>query len=123
MKLNKLTEQYEINPAKEKIIHILNKLYNDEETLLTACNNLSGGFGDRISFRDAVKTFGVETLADGILVELEHSDNIIIALEIALDHLAESDKYYKYLEKMELKMKINDILDKIKDFMRSYNII
>jgi len=37
----------------------------------------------------------------GIHVEMEHTNNPAIAEKIALDHLAESDQYYTYLEEME----------------------
>ena len=38
----------------------------------------------------------------GIIVELEHTSNVMIAMEIALDHLGERIDYYDELSKMEV---------------------
>lgn len=40
-------------------------------------------------------------LRKGIVIEMEHTNNKYIARKIALDHLAENNKYYTLLEKME----------------------
>jgi len=37
---------------------------------------------------------------NGIKVELEHTDDIYIAREIAMDHLAEDPDYYNKLKKI-----------------------
>ena len=58
---------------------------------------LPGGLGDN----KHNKKFKPEQLAKGIKVELEHTDDIEIAKEIAKDHLTENPNYYDYLEKME----------------------
>ncbi len=57
----------------------------------------------------------VETLKDGMNVELEHgrrrgitnitNDGILLSAQIALAHLAEFPDYYDALEKMEEKLK------------------
>ena len=39
------------------------------------------------------------------MVELEHTDDANIALEIAKDHLSEFPDYYNALEEMEKKLK------------------
>ena len=62
-----------------------------------ACDILPGGLGDN----KHNKKFKPEQLAKGIKVELEHTDDIEIAKEIAKDHLIENSNYYDYLEKME----------------------
>ena len=61
---------------------------------------LEGGLADDKNIED----FDREQLEKGINVEMEHTDNRILALEIAMDHLVEHPKYYDYLEKMEQKM-------------------
>jgi len=48
--------------------------------------------------------FDEEQLKDGIKVEMEHTDNIAIAKQIAKDHLEEFSNYYIELEKMEKKL-------------------
>jgi hypothetical protein len=42
-----------------------------------------------------------DQLQQGAKVEMEHTDDPIIAVKIAKDHLAENAKYYTYLKKME----------------------
>lgn len=51
---------------------------------------LKGGLGDRIT----VYNVNPLELALGSIVEMEHTDNPYIAIEIALDHLAEFPEYY-----------------------------
>lgn len=43
----------------------------------------------------------IQQLAKGIRVETEHTGNLALAREIALDHLGEFVDYYDRLEKME----------------------
>lgn len=45
----------------------------------------------------------ITQLSKGIKVELEHTANIAVAREIALDHLNEFPDYYDRLEKVEKK--------------------
>jgi hypothetical protein len=45
----------------------------------------------------------IKQLAKGIRVELEHTGDIAMAREIALDHLDEFPDYYDRLEKVEKK--------------------
>lgn len=47
--------------------------------------------------------FDPEQLKAGIEEEMEHSDNTIIAEKIAKDHLAEDQKYYERLERINTK--------------------
>ena len=70
----------------------LNKL---ESLLKTYKDSLSGGKGDKIN----IETIDKKQLMIGILVEKEHTDNVKIALEIALDHLEEDKEYYTKLIK------------------------
>lgn len=49
--------------------------------------------------------FDPTALGKGIMVELEHTDDANIALEIAKDHLSEFPDYYNALEEMEKKLK------------------
>lgn len=45
--------------------------------------------------------FDQRALAKGIKVEMEHTTDAKIALEIAMDHLVEDPSYYDKLEKIE----------------------
>ena len=49
--------------------------------------------------------FNKRELAKGIKVEYEHTKRRSEAKKIAKDHLAESKCYYKYLARMEKRMK------------------
>jgi len=60
-------------------------------------DELEGGYGDRARPAD----FDLEQLKMGVEVEMEHTDDPYVALEIALDHLTEFDDYYTYLDEME----------------------
>lgn len=102
MKLNILSESSE-NISLEKIAAIILKLAISGP-LISDVNALSGGYGDNTSIFDAINRFGIYTLSKGLRVELEHTDNPSIALEIAIDHLTESSEYYEYLEDMERKL-------------------
>jgi hypothetical protein len=64
---------------------------------------LQGGLGDEKSPLE----FDPDQVLKGLSVEMEHSDNPMIALEIALDHLTEIPDYYDRLEKMEADAKEN----------------
>lgn len=75
---------------------------------------LSGGKGAE----RCVDDFDFYALLKGMLVELEHTDDPMLALEITMDHLSEEkdpkdhDKknYYDYLEGMEDQMKKDGIM-------------
>jgi hypothetical protein len=45
--------------------------------------------------------FDPEALRRGIAVELEHTGDRALAMEIAMDHLAEHPRYYEALERAE----------------------
>lgn len=45
-------------------------------------------------------------LIRGIKVEMEHTDDLLTAATIALDHLAEIPNYYTLLARMEKKQKV-----------------
>ncbi len=45
--------------------------------------------------------FDPQGLADGLVVEMEHTNDPMIALEIAMDHLVEDPEYYIKLKEME----------------------
>ena len=58
---------------------------------------LPGGLADDKSPQE----FDPEQISMGIKVEMEHTDNPMTALEIAMDHLAEFPDYYTRLDAME----------------------
>lgn len=62
-------------------------------------DNLPGGLAD---LRDP-KDFDAKALEEGAMVEMEHTDNPQLAVEIAMDHLTEDPKYYDKLKEMEKK--------------------
>jgi len=61
---------------------------------------IPGGKGEGKCIDD----FDFFALLKGVLVELEHTDDPMLALEITMDHLSESPEYYDYLDDMEEQM-------------------
>jgi hypothetical protein len=57
-------------------------------------DQLPGGKADKMKPTD----FDKKRLMKGIHVEMEHTDDISLAMEIAMDHLAEDPNYYDKLE-------------------------
>jgi len=62
---------------------------------------LQGGKADKMSPED----FDQNELRRGVKHELEHTSSRAIALEIAMDHLAEDPAYYSHLEAMEKRVR------------------
>ena len=60
-------------------------------------NDIDGGVGDDKLPSD----FDPDILQEGVDVEMEHTDDLRIAQEIAMDHLTEDINYYKKLKKVE----------------------
>lgn len=78
--------------------------FNEEEVPALDVNDvdndgdhLEGGLGDDAS----VMEFDPEQILKGMEVEMEHTKDPKIALEITLDHLAEDEAYYTRLDYME----------------------
>lgn len=71
------------------------KLFN--ELIDVYYDQLKGGRADNHVPHD----YDEEQLYNGIVIEFEHTKDPMIAMEIAMDHLAESPNYYIELEKME----------------------
>lgn len=61
-------------------------------------DRIPGGLGDKAKVQD----FDREQVAKGIRVEMEHTSDPRVALEITLDHLSESPTYYDELGKLKL---------------------
>jgi len=62
-------------------------------------DQIEGGLADDAS----VTEFDPDQIAKGIKVEMEHTDDPKMALEIAMDHLVEIPDYYDHLADMEAK--------------------
>ena len=81
-------------------------------------NTIKGGLSDKRTISDIAKLHNVSVddikveLHRGMKVEMEHTDDKRIALEIAMDHLVEDSKYYSKLATIE------SIISKIKNIIR-----
>lgn len=70
-------------------------------------DKIKGGLGDNKSIKQIAEKHSIEVgqiveqLKMGIGVEMEHTDDVYIATEIAMDHLMESPEYYTKLAEME----------------------
>ena len=72
----------------------------DKDTVETLfVDRLPGGLADGKTPSD----YDFDQIQKGIDIELEHTDDPMLALEIALDHLEENPEYYDYLIEMEEK--------------------
>lgn len=72
---------------------------------------LPGGLADNLTD----DTFIAEQVAKGIEVELEHTDSIEVAKDIAKDHLVENPKYYNHLEEMEDSMNTDTDIETVEE--------
>ena len=81
----------------------LNKLRSD----VVSEDELEGGNADELTIETLAKKHKtkveniINQLMKGVAVEKEHTSEINLALEIAMDHVAEDPKYYDKLEKIE----------------------
>ena len=60
-------------------------------------DKLKGGLSDKKKPSD----FDVKLISEGIVIEMEHTDDIHIATELVMDHLMEDLDYYKKLKTIE----------------------
>lgn len=60
-------------------------------------DKLPGGLADKKNPAD----FDQNQLMKGMHVEFEHTNDIMVAMEISMDHLVEDPLYYDKLDKME----------------------
>ena len=60
-------------------------------------DSVKGGLADDMD----PGSFNQKALMKGIHVELEHTDDILTAMEIAMDHLSEDPDYYKKISAIE----------------------
>lgn len=92
------------------IIEATDAIFSDER--------IEGGLADGMSTEDIAKKHQLpvekidEQMAKGIQVEMEHTNEESIAMEIALDHLYEISDYYDRLHEMEKDAEGNKLEDK-----------
>lgn len=77
--------------------------------LSTYIDLIPGGLADR----KIPENFDPNNLNQGIEVELEHTDDRVIAREVAMDHLTEDPNYYNKLAKMEKGSRMIVIMTKL----------
>jgi len=91
----RIREAREKKGMPEKNIDVERLIHNFDRNI----NRVPGGAGDYFGPTDP--SFDQEQVERGILVELEHTNDPEIAVEIALDHLVESRDYYTKLETID----------------------
>ena len=70
-------------------------------------DNIKGGKADNITIKDLIKKYKISKdemynkVVDGIKEEMEHTNEVSIAKEIAMDHLSQDLNYYDKLKKVE----------------------
>ena len=60
-------------------------------------DRLRGGYGDA----KPITAYGLDQLLAGIKIEMEHTSNRFVALELVMDHLERISDYYKRLSRLE----------------------
>jgi len=75
-------------------------------------DKIPGGLADGKSSRD----FDSKRLAQGIRVEMEHTNNKSVAREIAMDHLTEDENYYDKLKDIHKWDRVDEEADGKKEF-------
>ena len=92
-------KEAKISPKFEKMEDALDDAFGID--LMKYKDRIKGGKGDKKKPWD----FAIKQVIDGIKVELEHTKDKYMALEIVVDHLAENGEYYlPHLKKMEKNM-------------------
>ncbi len=108
---------------KEKFKHG-GEATSNKETKMS--DKIKGGLADKKTIEQIAKeqgveiSFGKEELDKGIKVEMEHTSDVKIAQEIALDHLSEDIEYYIKLEKVESKKEPKTLEQSIQDSEASF---
>jgi uncharacterized circularly permuted ATP-grasp superfamily protein len=93
---------------KQNIDTIVSKIEIEREKLINSMHELMVAFfseGKSVNFNGE---YDQVQLKKGIEVEMEHTNNPLIAEKIAKDHLSEIPNYYDYLETMEEQAKQNN---------------
>lgn len=67
-------------------------------------NRIPGGKAHGMTLKDFSKA-EQRQIKIGTKIEMEHTNNKLVAREIAMDHVAEFSNYYTALRKMENKLK------------------
>ena len=98
-KIPKVGRSYERHMSESKTF---DKSINDlvEELFLEKADKIPGGLAQGKSPKD----FDKKALEAGIKVEMEHTSDLKVATEIAMDHLTEDPKYYEKLKTIEKSM-------------------
>ena len=78
-------------------------------------DQISGGLADKSQPED----FNPKELAMGIEVELEHTDDPQIAMEIAMDHLKEDPRYYTKLKKIHKESVFGALVNECRAVLRN----
>lgn len=89
---------------KKRLIEIFDKVNGTKLSENVELNKLEGGLADN----RLPEEFDSEQILKGMKVEMEHTNDPKIALEITMDHLVENPKYYDFLERMENSFEDNE---------------
>ena len=109
-KAGKLKEEIELMWESSELDNMVQSHANSKNPLVTedcGCedpkNKVVGGLGDKLTASDV----DADELAMGLTIEGEHTEDPEIAMEIALDHLAEDPQYYSKMKSSGLEEGVN----------------
>jgi len=86
-----------LNYSRKEFERKFDEIYNENQPV----ESITGGMADTKRPKD----FDHDQLMKGTKIEFEHTDDINLAIEIAMDHLMEFPDYYIALDKMENDLK------------------
>jgi len=109
----KMSYLSKLKSLEDDITRITRRLARAEEAqpmlVVDEADQVEGGLADKLSINDIATKHNVsmehlqKQIEMGIAVEQEHTDDTILAREIAMDHLTEDPNYYTKLKDMESK--------------------
>ena len=97
--------------SEKEILDSIGKESDKEVKKSESTEKIKGGMSDNKSLKEIAEKHDVDIddilkqLELGIKVEMEHTDDPKVAIEIAKDHLCEFPNYYTELNKMEQSLK------------------
>jgi hypothetical protein len=108
--MEKITEGLESMEIPDEVMEKIVDKYNETKSvneIAVYAGTLSGGLSQNKKLSDFVKKYNTtidivkEKIKEGARVEMEHTDDVNIAVEIAKDHLWEDLEYYTKLASIE----------------------
>jgi hypothetical protein len=96
-----VASEEETDRTYDEVMDTVDDLSTPDQFINLYSDRIKGGSADLKSPSD----FDLKSLIKGAIVELEHTSDLNIAVEIAMDHLIEDPQYYDKLEEVHEEIK------------------